>query len=166
MRAVDWLASHLAHISSWASGWVPRSDGRYANPGLSEVRELNWRYVRQNLFRPSGRAYRAVAPGTRAEDQSWASHRPHPSTGILDTGDGGHASPRPNGSPGTCSHQPGSEELRVYGHDLLKAYRQWPVRATFLPSASGVTLWFHLAMCFGAAALFGSGRFSGSPSSM
>ena len=39
----------------------------------------------------------------------------------------------------------------------IYAYRQWPVRhpshcATFLPSASRITLCFHLAMCFGAAA--------------
>ena len=45
----------------------------------------------------------------------------------------------------------------VFGHDLQNAYRQWAVRhpghcGTFLPSAAGVTLWFHFAMCFGAAA--------------
>ncbi|CAE7868819.1 PUB3, partial [Symbiodinium sp. KB8] len=45
----------------------------------------------------------------------------------------------------------------VFGHDLQNAYRQWAVRhpghcGTFLPSATGVTLWFHFAMCFGAAA--------------
>ncbi|CAE7450545.1 PUB3, partial [Symbiodinium sp. KB8] len=45
----------------------------------------------------------------------------------------------------------------VFGHDLQNAYRQWAVRHpghcdTFLPSAAGVTLWFHFAMCFGAAA--------------
>ncbi|OLQ06495.1 Glycine cleavage system H protein, mitochondrial [Symbiodinium microadriaticum] len=42
-------------------------------------------------------------------------------------------------------------------HHFLDAYRQWAVRhpghcGTFLPSAAGVTLWFHFAMCFGAAA--------------
>ena len=47
--------------------------------------------------------------------------------------------------------------LHVFGHDLLNAYRQWPVRhpshnATFLHTEHGLTLWFHLAMCFGAAA--------------
>ena len=45
----------------------------------------------------------------------------------------------------------------VLGHDLLSAYRQWAVKVpahcgTFLPTRHGVTLWFHLAMCFGAAA--------------
>ena len=45
----------------------------------------------------------------------------------------------------------------VFGHDLQNAYRQCAVRhprhcGTFLPSASGVTLWFHFAMCFRAAA--------------
>ena len=45
----------------------------------------------------------------------------------------------------------------VFGHDLQNAYRQWTVRhpghcGTFLPSAAGVTLWFHFAMCFGTAA--------------
>ena len=48
-------------------------------------------------------------------------------------------------------------DLHLYGHDLLNAYRQWPVRepaqcGTFLPTTDGVTLWFHNAMCFGAAA--------------
>ena len=47
--------------------------------------------------------------------------------------------------------------LHFFGHDLLNAYRQWPVRhpshnATFLHTEHGLTLWFHLAMCFGAAA--------------
>ena len=45
----------------------------------------------------------------------------------------------------------------VFGHDLQNAYRQWAVRhpghcGAFLPTSSGVTLWFHFAMCFGAAA--------------
>ena len=45
----------------------------------------------------------------------------------------------------------------VLGHDLLSAYRQWAVKhpahsGTFLATEHGVTLWFHLAMCFGAAA--------------
>ena len=48
-------------------------------------------------------------------------------------------------------------DLQVYGHDLLNAYRQWPVEqpsvcGTFLPTSHGMTLWFHNAMCFGAAA--------------
>ena len=48
-------------------------------------------------------------------------------------------------------------DLKVYGHDLLNAYRQWPVDqpstcGTFLPTTEGMTLWFHNAMCFGAAA--------------
>ena len=47
--------------------------------------------------------------------------------------------------------------IMVFGHDLLNVYRQWPVRhpshnATFLHTEHGLTLWFHLAMCFGAAA--------------
>ena len=46
---------------------------------------------------------------------------------------------------------------KVFGHDLQNAYRQWAVRCpghcgTFLPTDQGVTLWFHYAMCFGAAA--------------
>ena len=50
-----------------------------------------------------------------------------------------------------------STNLVAFGHDMLNAYRQWPVRrpehcATFLPTAAGVTLWMHMAMCFGAAA--------------
>ena len=49
------------------------------------------------------------------------------------------------------------DDLHVFGHDLLNAYRQWPVRhpshnATFLRTKHGLTLWFHLAMCFGATA--------------
>ena len=45
----------------------------------------------------------------------------------------------------------------VLGHDLLSAYRQWPVsdpaeNGTFLFIDGGWTLWFHHAMCFGAAA--------------
>ena len=48
-------------------------------------------------------------------------------------------------------------DLHIYGHDLLNAYRQWPVRepaqcGTFLATTAGMTLWFHNAMCFGAAA--------------
>ena len=44
-----------------------------------------------------------------------------------------------------------------WDRDLQNAYRQWAVRhpghcGTFLPTSSGVTLWFHFAMCFGAAA--------------
>ena len=51
----------------------------------------------------------------------------------------------------------GTTDLHIYGHDLLNAHRQWPVRepaqcGTFLHTADGVTLWFHNAMCFGAAA--------------
>ena len=47
--------------------------------------------------------------------------------------------------------------LVVFGHDLLNAYRQWPVRrpahcGTFLATKHGVTFWFHLAMNFGATA--------------
>ena len=50
-----------------------------------------------------------------------------------------------------------AEALRIFGHDLLNAYRQWPVKepahsGTFLPAPHGVTMWFHMAMCFGAAA--------------
>ncbi|CAE7923243.1 unnamed protein product [Symbiodinium sp. KB8] len=50
-----------------------------------------------------------------------------------------------------------AEALRIFGHDLLNAYRQWPVKepahsGTFLPAPNGVTMWFHMAMCFGAAA--------------
>ena len=49
------------------------------------------------------------------------------------------------------------DDLHVFGHDLLNVYRQWPVRhpshnATFLRTKHGLTLWFHLAMCFGATA--------------
>ena len=48
-------------------------------------------------------------------------------------------------------------DLVAFGHDMLNAYRQWPVRrpehcATFLPTAAGVTLWMHMDMCFGTAA--------------
>ena len=47
--------------------------------------------------------------------------------------------------------------LVVFGHDLLNAYRQWPVRrpshcGTFLATKHGVTFWFHMAMNFGATA--------------
>ena len=47
--------------------------------------------------------------------------------------------------------------IRIFGHDLMNAYRQWPVRdpahsGTFLAGPHGVTMWFHVAMCFGAAA--------------
>jgi len=50
-----------------------------------------------------------------------------------------------------------SRRLKVFGHDLLNAYRQWPVRrpaecGTFLRTKHGVTFWFHLAMNFGATA--------------
>ena len=43
------------------------------------------------------------------------------------------------------------------GHDLPSAYRQWPVKepshsGAILHTASGPTLWFHFAMCFGAGA--------------
>ena len=39
----------------------------------------------------------------------------------------------------------------------MNAYRQWPVKqpshnATFLHTRHGLTLWFHMAMCFGATA--------------
>ena len=45
-------------------------------------------------------------------------------------------------------------DLVVFGHDLLNAYRQWPVRVpaqcgTFLGTRHGVTFWYHLAMNFG-----------------
>eukprot|EP00439_Symbiodinium_sp_Y106_P000024 s12665_g1.t1 len=48
-------------------------------------------------------------------------------------------------------------DLVVFGHDLLNAYRQWPVRVpaqcgTFLGTRHGVTFWYHLAMNFGATA--------------
>ena len=48
-------------------------------------------------------------------------------------------------------------DVVVFGHDMLNAYRQWPVRdpghcGTCLPTEGGHTLWFHNAMCFGAAA--------------
>ena len=48
-------------------------------------------------------------------------------------------------------------EIHVFGHDLLNANRQWPVRhashnSTFLQTVYGLTLWFHLAMWFAAAA--------------
>ncbi|CAE7511741.1 unnamed protein product, partial [Symbiodinium sp. KB8] len=50
-----------------------------------------------------------------------------------------------------------AEALRIFCHDLLNAYRQWPVKepahsGTFLPAPNGVTMGFHMAMCFGAAA--------------
>ena len=46
-----------------------------------------------------------------------------------------------------------AKDLHVFGHDLWNAYRQWPVKqpshnATFL----GLTLWFYVALCFGATA--------------
>ena len=48
-------------------------------------------------------------------------------------------------------------DIHVLGHDLLNAYRQWPVKhpghsATFLATDYIMTLWFHVAMCFGATA--------------
>ena len=47
--------------------------------------------------------------------------------------------------------------FKVFGHDLLNAYRQWPVRVpaqcgTFLGTRHGVSFWYHLAMNFGATA--------------
>ena len=50
-----------------------------------------------------------------------------------------------------------SQDLVVFGNDLLNAYRQWPVRVpaqcgTFLTTRHGVTFWYHLAMNFGATA--------------
>ena len=52
---------------------------------------------------------------------------------------------------------PEVRRLVVFGHDLLNAYRQWPVRrpsqcGTFLATKHGVTFWFHMAMNFGATA--------------
>ena len=52
---------------------------------------------------------------------------------------------------------PAVAAIRIFGHDLMNAYRQWPVRdpahsGTFLAGPHGVTMWFHMAMCFGAAA--------------
>ena len=45
------------------------------------------------------------------------------------------------------------KSVRLWGHDLLNAYRQVPSSSgTILRTASGPTLWFHRAMCFGAAA--------------
>ena len=42
---------------------------------------------------------------------------------------------------------------QVLGHDLLNAYRQTPAECSaFLYIDGGRTLWFHHAMCFGAAA--------------
>ena len=51
----------------------------------------------------------------------------------------------------------GDGVVLIFGHDLLNAYRQWPVRCpahcgTFLPTAAGMTFWCHLAMNFGATA--------------
>ena len=51
----------------------------------------------------------------------------------------------------------GDGVVLIFGHDLLNAYRQWPVRCpahcgTFLPTAAGMTFWYHLAMNFGATA--------------
>ena len=53
--------------------------------------------------------------------------------------------------------KPCTSRLLIFGHDLLNAYRQWPVRCpahcgTFLPTAAGMTFWYHLAMNFGATA--------------
>ncbi|CAE7872527.1 unnamed protein product [Symbiodinium microadriaticum] len=49
------------------------------------------------------------------------------------------------GTSSTSSCAPGQGwDPVVFGHDLQNG--------TFLPSAAGVTLWFHFAMCFGAAA--------------
>ena len=49
--------------------------------------------------------------------------------------------------------EPRCPGARLFGHDLLNAYRQWAVRnpahsGTFLATPAGLTLWFHLAMCF------------------
>ncbi|OLP83053.1 hypothetical protein AK812_SmicGene36237 [Symbiodinium microadriaticum] len=51
----------------------------------------------------------------------------------------------------------GDGVVLIFGHDLLNAYRLWPVRCpahcgTFLPTAAGMTFWYHLAMNFGATA--------------
>ena len=54
----------------------------------------------------------------------------------------------------TAAEEP---DLHIFGHDLLNAYRQWPVKSpehstTVLATEHGITLWMHHAMCFGAAA--------------
>ena len=51
----------------------------------------------------------------------------------------------------------GDGMVLIFGQDLLNAYRQWPVRSpahcgTFLPTAAGLTFWYHLVMNFGATA--------------
>ena len=57
----------------------------------------------------------------------------------------------------TMAKRMSTEDADIHALDLLNAYRQWPVRqpshnATFLHTRHGLTLWFHMAMCFGAAA--------------
>eukprot|EP00439_Symbiodinium_sp_Y106_P074700 s2007_g14.t1 len=59
--------------------------------------------------------------------------------------------------PGNSPGEGGWLASPGFRHDLQNAYRQWAVKhpghcGTFLPSAAGTTLWFHFAMCFGAAA--------------
>ena len=63
--------------------------------------------------------------------------------------------------PGNSPGEGGWLASPGFRHDLQNAYRQWAVKhpghcGTFLPSAAGTTLWFHFAMCFGAAASVGN----------
>eukprot|EP00439_Symbiodinium_sp_Y106_P084866 s539_g26.t2 len=138
-------------------GWRLREDGRCQNPtDLDTFRRTNAEYVGKKIgARRSGefddqllqelvaekRLGRVLGP-TRAP--AWVQDVPthHFIASFVDL------------ARRMAAETP---DLVVFGHDLLNAYRQWPVRVpaqcgTFLGTRHGVTFWYHLAMNFGATA--------------
>ncbi|CAE7295967.1 PUB3, partial [Symbiodinium sp. CCMP2456] len=151
-----------------APGWKPRADGRYSNPsGLDRLRQENMRTLRQP---PLGDCFAALSFAIcqldengdlklrRGEDWRRSGHNATMRAEDVPTTSWA--------TSWTSSWPPGARDgkFRVFGHDLQNAYRQWAVRCpghcgTFLPTDQGVTLWFHYAMCFGAAANAHAGHF-------
>ena len=181
-RTMHWLVWQPAGTGE-SPGWRKRTDGRYNDPEhIQEVCRRNGQYLQSRLQGPTPSQYaeqlleelvdeqrlgRVVGPLRAPSD--WPCRTvalPHIS-GCDWRRSGHNAAMEADDVP--THHTVGDfvdlarrlaeegADLVAFGHDLLNAYRRWPVRrpehcATFLPTAAGVTLWMHMAMCFGAAA--------------
>eukprot|EP00439_Symbiodinium_sp_Y106_P019720 s5341_g2.t1 len=140
-------------------GWRPRSDARCTSPTTIEnFAATNWEYAFVAASFPVIQEdERGKVKVRRAEDWRRSGHnatvRAHDVPTHHFVNDYVDMIRRLVALVGV----PAEVRTRVFGHDMLNAYRQWPVRhpshsGTFVAGAAGVTLSFHLAMCFGTAA--------------
>ena len=155
-------------------GWPARQDGRYQTP-------TSWRCCGRTI--PAANFHRLDRLNRPTSGRSLRGgllrHHPRGRGRQGETSEGGRLAQVPSQRHGAslrrphspcggrlCGHVSSTGPVRLWGHDLMNAYRQWPVKVpshsgAILQTASGHSLWFHRAMCFGAAAAASVWNFNG-----